>query len=52
MTLDVNMLQELNSTEEIGLAECPILGSCCGPLLPPIPVPTTVMTCFGCTFTS
>ncbi|HEX6355301.1 hypothetical protein [Actinophytocola sp.] len=50
MSLDVNMLQELNSTEEIGLADCPILGSCCGPLAPP-PIVTTLFTCFGCTFT-
>lgn len=51
MVLNVEMLQELAPSEEIGLADCPILGTCCGPFVPPFP-PTTIMTCFGCTFTS
>lgn len=50
MSINVEFLQELDSREEIGLEGCPILGSCCGPFLPPIP--PTWQTCFGCTFTS
>jgi hypothetical protein len=51
MVLNVEMLQELTATEEIGLADCEIFFSCCGPFVPPFP-PSTIMTCFGCTFTS
>jgi hypothetical protein len=49
LSINVESLQELESREEVGLEGCPILGSCCGPGLPPFY--TTVFTCFGCTFT-
>jgi hypothetical protein len=48
VTLDITALQELASTEDVGLAICslPGLGSCCS-ALGGIP---TIVTCFGCTF--
>lgn len=49
MTLNVDALQELEPAEEVGLA-CPIVASCCAPILPWMPT-FTFVSCFGCTIT-
>ncbi|MFC8373388.1 MULTISPECIES: ALQxL family class IV lanthipeptide [unclassified Streptomyces] len=46
MTLDIDALQELESTEEPSLGICSLPGSCCSGLGGLV----TILTCFGCTF--
>lgn len=47
MSLDIEDLQELEATETGLAGACP-LGSCCNPA----GFPPSILTCFGCTFTS